>query len=121
MADQSIQTKSASNLEKNLTPKQYRSLQAREKFEQTMMPTKNKPAILAYYFGIAGFVPFIGLPFSYLAIKYARKALLQYKDNPTPGAKGHAKAGLFLAYFELAVFVLFVAVMIYFYLTRPDK
>lgn len=82
------------------------------------MPTKKKDSIKAYYFGCAGFFPFIGLPFTYLAIKHGRRAMKLYKEQPTPGAKAHASVGLALAYFQLAVFVLFVVIMVYFYFTR---
>ena len=85
---------------------------------QIIMPTENKYSIKCYYFGCIGFLPFIGLPFSILAIKNGRKAKEQYKAKPTPGAKSHYLVGLGLAYFELTVFILFCGLMIFFYLTR---
>ena len=48
----------------------------------------------------------IGLPFSVLAITNGRKALEQYKVNPTPGAKGHARFGIILGIIELVFFAL---------------
>lgn len=72
---------------------------------QMILPTKNIYSLKCYYFGCVGFIPFIGLPFSVLAIKNGRKAKKQYQENPTPGAKAHYQIGMFLAYFELTVFV----------------
>ena len=88
-------------------------------FEQMLFPSQNKPALLGYYFGCAGILPFIGLPFSVLAIRYGRKGIKQNAERPVPGAISHARIGIILGYLELTVFVLFVAIMIYFYLTRP--
>lgn len=82
------------------------------------MPTKNMFSIKSYYFGCAGILPFIGLPFSVLAITNGRKAKQKYKEKPTPGAKAHYLVGMALGYFELTVFVLFLALIIYFYFTR---
>ncbi len=73
---------------------------------QTLMPTKNKFALKSYYYGCIGIFPLIGLPFSILAITNGRKALEQYKANPTPGAKVHAKVGIGLAIVELIFFAI---------------
>ena len=79
---------------------------------QTLMPTKNMPSLLAYYFGVFGLIPFLGLPLSVAAIILGKKGLNQFKKQPSPGAKGHAMTGLVLGIMELVVFALFVLLMI---------
>ena len=89
-----------------------------EKIDQYIMPTDNKPSIYAYYFGVAGFIPFIGLPFTFLSLKYGHQAMKLYKEKPTPGAKAHAKVGIYLAYFEILVFMAFIALLVFAYINR---
>ena len=84
---------------------------------QTLIPTKNKFALKSYYFGCIGVLPFIGLPFSVLAVTNYMKAMKLYKENPTPGAKGHAITGLVLAIIELTVFAVFVTIVAVSYFT----
>ena len=80
---------------------------------QTFVPTKNMPALLSYYLGLAGLLPFLGLIFSLLGIIYGLKGLKLYKLNPTPGAKGHAMFGTILSAILFAVhFLLSVAVLV---------
>ena len=100
------------------SPEQTTGSTTADDLAQIIMPTENKYSIKSYYFGCIGFIPFIGLPFSILAIKNGRKAKKQYEEKPTPGAKSHYLVGMSLAYFELTVFILFCALMIFFYLTR---
>ena len=101
-----------------LTPRTPSNEPTGRDFDQMLFPTQNKPALFGYYFGCAGFVPFIGLPFSVLAIIYGRKALKLNQEKHVPGAKAHAKVGIILGYFELTVFVLFVALATYIYINR---
>lgn len=75
---------------------------------QTFVPTKNKPALMAYYFGVFGLIPVLGLPLSIVAIVLGIMGFKKYQQAPTPGAKGHAMTGLILGVFELLVFVGFV-------------
>ena len=75
---------------------------------QTLIPTQNKPALFAYYFGVFGLIPFLGLPLAIVGIILGIMGLKKYKANPTPGAKGHALAGLILGIFELLVFTGFM-------------
>ena len=72
---------------------------------QTIIPTKNMPALLAYYFGVFGLIPYLGLPLSVAAIVMGVKGLSQFKQTPTPGAKGHALAGVILGVIELFIFI----------------
>ncbi len=78
---------------------------------QTLMPTKNKFALKSYYYGCAGIIPVLGLPFTILAITNGRQAMKLYKTSPTPGAKGHAMVGIGLAIFELIILVVFLIII----------
>lgn len=79
---------------------------------QTFMPTQNKDAIICYYLGFVGIIPGIGLPFAIAALVYGRKAMKQYKLNPTPGAKGHAVTGIVLAWLAIAGWILFAILIL---------
>lgn len=74
---------------------------------QALMPTQNKNAIIAYYLGFIAIIPVIGFPFAIAALIYGKKAMKQYRENPTPGAKGHAITGIVLAWIALAGWILF--------------
>ncbi len=63
---------------------------------------------MAYYFGVFGLIPVLGLPLSIVAIVLGIMGFKKYQQAPTPGAKGHAMTGLILGVFELLVFVGFV-------------
>ena len=66
------------------------------------------PALIGYYFGIFGLLPFIGLPLAIVAIVLGKKGLNQYNAKPTPGAKVHAMIALVLGIIEVTFFTLFV-------------
>lgn len=70
---------------------------------QTFMPTQNSDSLVAYYLGFVGLLPFIGLPFAVAALVYANKAMAKFRENPTPGAKGHAITGRVLAIISLVL------------------
>ncbi len=76
---------------------------------QTFIPTKNMPALLSYYAGVFGFIPFLGLPATIAALVLGRIGIRKAKANPTPGAKGHAIAGLVMGTLQMIVFILFLA------------
>ena len=79
---------------------------------QMLIPTKNIPALLSYYFGVIGLIPFLGIPFSIAAIVLGKIGLSRYKANPTPGAKAHALIGLILGICEIVFGALFLAFII---------
>lgn len=79
---------------------------------QTFLPTKNKAALKSYYYGCIGIIPVIGLPFTILALVNGYKGLKQYRANQTPGAKGHAIAGIIMAYVEFLIFIILVIIII---------
>ncbi len=76
-----------------------------------MIPTKNMPSLLSYYFGVFGLIPILGMPLTIAAIILGFVGLKHYKKNPTPGAKGHAITGLVLGFVQLAVFIVFIILM----------
>ena len=79
---------------------------------QAMIPTKNMPSLLAYYFGVFGLIPLLGLPLSVTALVLGIIGLRQYKEQPTPGAKVHAIIGLVLGIVQIAVFIAFLVYLI---------
>ena len=79
---------------------------------QTFIPTQNKQALFAYYFGVFGFVPFLGLPLTIAAIIMGYLGLRKYRENPTPGAKGHAIAGIVMGWIQVAIFAIFITFMV---------
>ncbi len=86
--------------------------------DQIILPTKNKPALIGYYLGIFGLIPFLGIPFAVAAIFVSKKGLDQYKVNPTPGAKSHAMTGFVLGIFATTCFVLFVGLATLHFMTN---
>ena len=85
--------------------------EANKKAFQTLIPTENKPALIGYYLGVFGLLPFIGIPLAIAAIIFGRLGLKQFKQNPTPGAKGHAITAIVLGTIGTTCFVLFFAAM----------
>jgi len=79
---------------------------------QRMIPTKNMPALLSYYFGVFGLIPFLGFPLAIVAIVLGVMGMNQFKQKPTPGAKGHAITGLVLGIFEVVCMLVFVVLVI---------
>lgn len=80
---------------------------------QAWIPTKNMPALLSYYFGVFGLIPFLGVPLAIAAIMLGIRGLKKAKITPTPGAKGHAITGLVLGSFEMVVLLAFIAIVAY--------
>jgi hypothetical protein len=73
---------------------------------QFFMPTDNKYAIKAYYYGFFSLIPFVGFPFIFLTFPQAKKAKALYITNPTPSAKGHYVTGVVLAIISAVLWVL---------------
>lgn len=79
---------------------------------QTLIPTKNMPALLSYYCGVFGLIPFLGIPSSIAAIVLGKIGLSRYKVSPTPGAKTHALIGLILGISEIIIGALFLVFIV---------
>ena len=94
-----------------MTPEAPQTDQPQNDSVQTLIPTKNMPSLLAYYFGIFGLVPILGLPFTFAALIFGIIGLKRFARNPTPGAKGHAITGLVLASIQLFLFIAFIALL----------
>lgn len=87
---------------------------------QKFMPTKNKYSLIAYYLGFVGIIPFIGFPFGIAAIFFGIKAMKLYKQNPTPGAKGHAIVGLVLGVISVICGILFSLLFVAIAISEPS-
>lgn len=96
-----------------LPPQPYRPTGVESDATQVFLPTKNMPALLSYYFGVFGLIPFLGVPLAIAAVVLGIIGLKRFKLNPTPGAKGHAITGLVLGCFELVCLAVFVAFVTY--------
>ena len=79
---------------------------------QTLIPTKNKSALMSYYFGVFGLIPFFGIPLAIAAVVLGIIGLNKFKQKPTPGAKGHALTGIILGSIELIIALLFIVLII---------
>jgi hypothetical protein len=93
------------------TQTQQQQYQPQPQTQSALLPTGNKPALIGYYMGFVGFLPFIGLPFAIAAIVLGIKGLQQHKVTPVPGGKGHALTGLILGIVEVTFFVLFMSLV----------
>jgi hypothetical protein len=76
---------------------------------QTLIPYKNMPALLSYYFGVFGLIPGIGFPLTIVALVLGVIGLNRNKLHPESKGKGHAITGIVLGIIELVVFVVFIA------------
>ncbi len=74
----------------------------------TLIPYKNSPALIGYYMGVFGLIPFLGLPLSIAAVILGFIGLNKNKQNPQVKGKGHAITALILGIIELVVFVAFI-------------
>lgn len=79
---------------------------------QTLIPYKNMPALLSYYFGVFGLIPLLGLPLSFAAVVFGFIGLKKSKLQPDTKGKAHAITGIILGFVELAVFLVFLALII---------
>lgn len=89
----------------NPAPPQPQQSNIQRDLAQTLIPTKNKPALFSYYFGIFGLVPIVGWILGFPALILGIQGLNKYKQNPTPGAKGHAIFGIITGILEILLFV----------------
>lgn len=94
----------------NQTPSQQASSQNNS--IQAMIPTQNMPALIGYYFGVFGLIPFVGFPLAIVAVILGSIGLSKAKKNPTPGAKGHAITALVLGGFEIVVMIAWILLVV---------
>lgn len=65
-----------------------------EQVLETVVPIKNRPALLSYYTGLFSLFPVFGLPLAVIAVTSGRKGLRNAKENPEVHGKAHAWIGL---------------------------
>ena len=81
---------------------------------ETLVPYKNKNALIGYYLGVASIVPFLGAIFFIPAYAFSIIGLIAVNKNPLIRGKVHAIVGITLASLQLvgligfAVFVVIV-------------
>lgn len=59
-----------------------------------MIPYKNVPALLSYYFGVFAFIPCLGFVLMFPAIILGILGLIRASKHPGAKGKGHAWAGI---------------------------
>ena len=59
-----------------------------------MIPTKNGPALAAYYLGIFSVIPFLGIPMGIIALILGIKGLRRAREHPEAKGKVHAWVGI---------------------------
>lgn len=87
------------------TPNELPKPTSDDRIFQTFIPTKNAKALTSYYLGVFGFIPFM-LPLSIAAVVTGIMGMKQYNKVPTPGAKGHAIAGIVMGAIQIAFFII---------------
>lgn len=87
---------------------------------EAMIPYKNGKALAAYYLGVFGLIPILGIVLSILAIIFGILGLKQHKLHPENKGRTHALIGLWLGIFELIVFAGFVVFIVVINLMNPN-
>lgn len=79
-----------------------------------LIPTRNKPALWAYYLGLFSFVPGIGLLLGIAAVVLGSQGLARFARHPEVKGKVHAWIGIWLGgfftlfYVALTIFLIVV-------------
>ena len=60
----------------------------------SIIPTKNAPALLAYYLGLFSILPLFGLPMGIVAVIQGSKGWRMAKETPQVHGKAHAGIGI---------------------------
>ncbi|MFB3890405.1 MAG: hypothetical protein ACE15C_00125 [Phycisphaerae bacterium] len=77
-----------------------------------LVPYKNAPALLAYYFGVFSAIPVLGIPLAIAAIVLGIIGLVKASRRPEIRGKAHAWAGIITgATLQAAIIFLIVALM----------
>ena len=61
---------------------------------ETLIPSRNGPALLAYYLGLFSLFPCLGFPLGIVAVYYGVKGLQRVRENPEVRGGVHAWVGL---------------------------
>jgi hypothetical protein len=98
-------------------PPQQGGGQSSPTFVDSFIPSKNGPALVAYYLGLFSIFPLFGLILGAMAVNFGRKGLAATKLTPGLAGATHAKVGIgcgaigFL--FNLALVLLFGALLLF--------
>lgn len=79
---------------------------------QTLIPYKNKPALIGYYLGILGLVPILGFPCAVVALILGIKGLQNRAANPQVRGAVHAWIGILLGGLVTVGYVGIVALIV---------
>ncbi|HSI11733.1 MAG TPA: GYF domain-containing protein [Chthoniobacter sp.] len=77
-----------------------------------VIPYKNLPALIGYYLGIFGLIPFIGLLLAIPAFILGIVGLRKRKKNPIIKGSVHAWIGIVLGFISIAYHSLFIVAMV---------
>lgn len=90
----------------------YQQPQPQNDALQTLIPTKNPPALISYYVGVASLICIFAPILSPISIYYGVKAMRLIKEQPGLPGKGHAITGFILSGISLAVLLFFVVIIV---------
>jgi len=79
---------------------------------QTLIPYKNKPALISYYLGILGLVPILGFPCAFIAVILGIKGLRNRAANPQVRGAVHAWIGIGLGGVVSLGYLLFIVLIV---------
>ncbi len=79
---------------------------------QSLIPTKNPPALISYYVGVASLICIFAPILSPISILFGIKAMKLIKEQPGLPGRGHAITGFILSGFSLAVFLFLLIVIL---------
>jgi hypothetical protein len=78
-----------------------------------IIPYKNPPSLIAYYLGIFGLLPLIGIPLAIAAIVLGIIGLRKRKRNPIIRGSVHAWIGIVLGALSLTYNIIFIGFLIW--------
>ena len=65
-----------------------------ESIVETLVPSRNGPALASYYLGVFSLIPCLGLPMGVAAISYGIAGLRRERENPAVRGGAHAWVGI---------------------------
>jgi hypothetical protein len=76
------------------------------------MPTKNGPALAAYYLGVFSVIPFLGFPLGIAALILGIKGVRKAQEHPEVKGKVHAWVGIIAGGLFSLLYLILIAIMI---------
>jgi hypothetical protein len=77
-----------------------------------MMPTKNGPALAAYYLGVFSLIPILGIPLGIAAFILGIKGVRKVRDHPEVKGKVHAWVGIIAGGFFSLLYLILLGLMV---------